>query len=227
MTYVMSCLNGCYSEFLRMLEKISFGKNDVLFLLGDLSDTGDEPMELLGDLACRENIWPVCGDRDAVTCRMLSGFDRMVKNSENPTPEFITEMNTWASDGGRVALDGFRALDEDMKEGVLDYLSDMAPYDTVHVGERDYLLVHSGVNGYREGRDLDDYPAAAFYTDGEDTALSYPGMVMICGGIPAGASFDGTSRIVYGQGIIELDCGAARGGRLGCLCLDTGEEYYV
>ena len=82
--------------------KISFGKNDVLFLLGDLSDTGDEPMELLGDLACRENIWPVCGDRDAVTCRMLSGFDRMVKNSENPTPEFITEMNTWASDGGRL-----------------------------------------------------------------------------------------------------------------------------
>ena len=134
MTYVMSCLNGCYSDFLRMLEKISFGKKDVMFLLGDISDTGDEPMELLCDLSCRENIWPVAGDRDAATAKMLSGFSRMLESGETPDSTFIAEMNSWAASGGRVALDAFRALDADMKEGVLDYLSDMAQYDTVLVG---------------------------------------------------------------------------------------------
>ena len=59
MTCVMSCLNGCYSDFLKMLKIISFGKKDVLFLLGDVSDTGEEPMELLCDLSFRENVWPV------------------------------------------------------------------------------------------------------------------------------------------------------------------------
>ena len=88
MTYVMSCLNGCYSEFLRMLEKISFGKNDVLFLLGDLSDTGDEPMELLGDLACRENIWPVCGDRDAECFRALTAWSKTARTRRpNSSPK--------------------------------------------------------------------------------------------------------------------------------------------
>ena len=107
MTYVMSCLNGCYSDFLRMLEKISFGKKDVMFLLGDISDTGEEPMELLCDLSCRENIWPVAGDRDAATAKMLSGFSRMLESGETPDGTFIAEMNSWAASGGRVRRNGF------------------------------------------------------------------------------------------------------------------------
>ncbi len=227
MTYVMSCLNGCYSDFLKMLQKISFDKNDVLFLLGDISDTGDEPMELLCDLSFRENVWSVCGDRDAATYKMLSGFERMLKNGEAPDREFIAEMNEWAEGGGRVALDAFRALDEDMKEGVLDYLSDLSPYDTVHVGGVDYLLVHSGIENYSEGRDLDDYPEEAFRTDGETTALSYPGMTVVCGGRPLGGEFSEASSIRRSEGLIELDCGAGHGGRLGCLRLDDGAEFYV
>ena len=93
MTYVMSCLNGCYSDFLKMLKIISFGKKDVLFLLGDVSDTGEEPMELLCDLSFRENVWPVCGDRDAAASKMLSGFERMLKSGETPDKKFIAEMN--------------------------------------------------------------------------------------------------------------------------------------
>ncbi len=227
MTYVMSCLNGCYSDFLKMLQKISFDKNDVLFLLGDISDTGDEPMELLCDLSFRENVWSVCGDRDAATYKMLSGFERMLKNGEAPDREFIAEMNEWAEGGGRVALDAFRALDEDMKEGVLDYLSDLSPYDTVHVGGTDYLLVHSGIEDYSEGRDLDDYPEEAFRTDGEKTALSYPGMTVVCGGRPLCKEFSEASSIRRSEGLIELDCGAGHGGRLGCLRLDDGTEFYV
>lgn len=227
MTYVMSCLNGCYSDFLKMLKIISFGKKDVLFLLGDVSDTGEEPMELLCDLSFRENVWPVCGDRDAAAGKMLSGFERMLKSGETPDKKFIAEMNEWAAGGGRVALDAFRTLDEDMKEGVLDYLADFAPYDTVHVGDTDYLLVHSGIAGYREGRDLDDYPEEAFRTDGEKTALSFPGMTVVCGGRPIGESFTPESKIRRSEGLIELDCGAGHGGRLGCLRLDDGAEFYV
>lgn len=34
-------------------------------------------------------------------------------------------------------------------------------------------------------------------------------------------------RIIRRGRQIALDCGAAFGGRLGCLCLDTMEEFYV
>lgn len=225
MTYVMSCLNGAYSDLLRMLEHISFGSRDVLFLLGDISDSGDEPMELIDDLSCRENIWPIKGDRDAATYKMLGGFARMLESGESPSQDFIIEMNRWASDGGRVALDGFRALDADMREGALDYLADMAEYDTVHVGDVDYLLVHTGISGYSEGRDLDSYPEGAFYADG-DVVRSYPGMVTVVGSGDV-TEFSKATHIRRGDGYIGIDCGVGRGGRLACLCLDNGEEYYI
>lgn len=52
-------------------------------------------------------------------------------------------------------------------------------------------------------------------------------MVMVCGARHDGAAFDGSTKIAKYDGRIELDCGAAHGGRLGCLCLDNGEEFYL
>ena len=34
-------------------------------------------------------------------------------------------------------------------------------------------------------------------------------------------------KIYKGDGFVAIDCGAGRGGKLACLCLDNGEEYYV
>ena len=34
-------------------------------------------------------------------------------------------------------------------------------------------------------------------------------------------------RIERGEGSIFIDCGAGEGGTLGCLCLETGEEFYA
>ena len=36
-----------------------------------------------------------------------------------------------------------------------------------------------------------------------------------------------SGKIERGEGSIFLDCGVAEGGRLGCLCLETGKEFYV
>jgi serine/threonine protein phosphatase 1 len=33
--------------------------------------------------------------------------------------------------------------------------------------------------------------------------------------------------IYYGNGSIAIDCGAVFGGKLACLCLDNGKEYYI
>ena len=38
MIYVMSDLHGCYDKYERMLKKISFSKDDILYILGDVVD---------------------------------------------------------------------------------------------------------------------------------------------------------------------------------------------
>ena len=50
MTYVMSDLHGEYQKYLQMLELISPGNEDVIYILGDIVDRGEEPINLLLDI---------------------------------------------------------------------------------------------------------------------------------------------------------------------------------
>ncbi len=226
MTYVVSNIHGCYAEFTTLLNEINFTKDDVMFVLGDIVDIGADPIPLLCDLSLRENVWAVAGEHDKLAAEMLEGFSEMLKNGGTPEAEFISKMQNWIAMGGQRTLDGFRELDDDMREGVIEYLADMAPYETLHVGGRDYVLVHSGIRGYSEGKALDDYDWDDFCADGADTC-AVGAATMIVGHAPTTENFSCNGDIYRGEGFIAVDCGAARGGRLACLCLDNGEEYYV
>ncbi len=45
--YVMSDIHGCYSAFMKMLEKIDFSDDDKLIIAGDIIDRGGENFEML------------------------------------------------------------------------------------------------------------------------------------------------------------------------------------
>ena len=131
MTYVMSDLFGNYAQFKEMLSKISFGEDDILYILGNTVDFGDEPMELINDLSMRLNVYPIAGDHDYLAVRMLTGFDKMLKNGGTPDAGYISEMTAWVQNGGQTTLEGFRALDAEGREGVLEYRLSVA--DCLHL----------------------------------------------------------------------------------------------
>lgn len=68
-----------------------------------------------------------------------------------------------------------------------------------------------------------------------DRGRGIPGYISVVGHVPAliikGAPGNPAAIWHAPDGrLIDVDCGAAfglMGGRLGCLCLDTGQEYYV
>ena len=214
MIYVVSNIHGNYSKFKELLDKISFSDNDIMYVLGDIVDYGDESMEVVCDLSVRMNVYPVMGEHDALAYKMLSGFDEMLKKGGTPDAEFITEMQAWSKDGGDKTLASFRTLDEDMKEGVLDYLADMMPYEIAEAGDKKYLLVHAGIANF----DPEDFYSEALDMDKQYFSKTY----VVVGHTP---SADG--RIKYNGKNIAIDGGVANGGSLACLCLDNGKEYYV
>ena len=223
MTYVMSDLHGNYQKYLAMLQKISFKDEDILYILGDILDYGEETMELIADLSVRVNVYPIAGEHDFLGARMLKGFERMLKSGATPEPEYIAEMTQWVQDGGQSTLDGFRALDDEEKEGVLDYLEEMALYEEVSVKGKAYTLVHAGVADYNDGDDLDDFlPEDFFSTPIDPTYPLMDGKTVIVGHMPTKSG-----KIEHGDGCILIDCGVAEGGSLGCLCLENGKEFYV
>ena len=228
MTYVVANLHGNYTKFKALLKAIAFKDSDIMYILGDIVDYGDEGMELVGDLSVRYNIYPIVGEHDYTAVRMLSGFEKMLKSGETPDKKFITKMTEWAADGGQTTLDSFRTLDAEMREGIIDYLSDMTLYEEVTVGGKDYLLVHAGIAGFKKNIDFESLKPEAFFSESLDLTKKYfDDKTIIVGHNPTTEDNGGDGRIFYGNGSIAIDCGEARGGTIGCLRLEDMKEFYV
>ncbi len=223
MTYVLSDIHGNYEKFQSILSQISFRDSDVMYILGDILDYGDASMELIDDLSVRTNVYPIAGEHDFLAARMLQGFSKMLESGSAPDPDFISEMTAWVQDGGQPTMDAFRQMDPDSREGVLEYLEEMMLFDEIEVKGKKYVLVHAGIADYEAGSDLADYLPEDFFSEPLDAAYELiDGVTVIVGHVPTR-----TGKIERGEGSIFLDCGAGEGGKLGCLCLESGEEFYA
>ena len=228
MIYAVANLHGNYTKFKELLKLISFKDSDIMYVLGDVVDFGEESMELVGDLSVRYNVYPIVGEHDYTAVKMLSGFEKMLKSGESPDKKFIAQMTEWMQDGGQTTLEAFRTLDAEMREGIIDYLSDMTLYEEVTAGGKDYILVHAGIAGYKDGVDLDFLKPEAFFTEALDLTKKYfDDKTIVVGHNPTTEDNGGNGKIFYGNGSINIDCGEARGGTLACLRLDDLKEYYV
>ena len=219
MTFVVANLHGNNTGFQKLLRTISFKDKDILYVLGDSVDFGEEAMDLLTDMSMRVNVYPLAGEHDLKALRMLSGFEKMLKEGSAPTPEFSAEMTAWAADGGMATLTGYRALDAEMREGVLDYLSEFMLCDEVKAGGKTYFLAHAGLSNYDADKAPEDYePEEVFATDLPDADF-FQTRTLVVGHTPTASG-----KIERRDGVIYLDCGMDK---IACLCLETGEEYYV
>ena len=229
MTYVMSDIHGNYEAFKKMLREINFKDDDLLYIAGDLVDYGSESMELLCDISMRSNVYAVVGEHDFEALKMLTGFSRMLESGEPPDAEFAAAMKDWVCNGGAPTLEGFRKLDDDMKEGVLDYLSDLALFEEITVKGQTYIIVHAGIRNFCEGIDLEELNPEDFIYEGMDPdGEYYEDKTVVVGHIHTNELPDpDPDMIYYGNGTIFLDCGSDKNGTLGCLCLDNGKEFYV
>lgn len=228
MTYAVANLHGCFNKFKKLLRQINFNDNDVMYVIGDIVDYGEEPIELLCDLSMRYNVIPILGECDFRAFEMLTELDKMLGGA-SPNPEVIGKMTEWIQEGGAKTMEGFKALDDDMKEGVLEYLEDMSLYEELEVRGKKYLLVHAGIADYSAESDLDDYMPEDFIYESVDPDYQLiDGVTLVVGHKPT-YEIEGAERgkIYHGEGSIFLDCGAAYDEPLGCICLETGKEYYI
>lgn len=223
MTYVISDIHGNYEKFKSILSEISFKDQDTLFILGDVVDFGDGSMELIADISVRVNVFCVAGEHDFLAARMLKGFAKMLKSGATPDPDYIAEMTAWVQDGGQPTLDAFRALSEEEREGVLEYLEDMTLFEETDVGGKHYVMLHAGIADYDADTDLWDYQPEDFFSEPLDASYALiDGATVIVGHAPTRSG-----KIERGEGSIFIDCGVCEGGKLGCLCLESGEEFYA
>ena len=222
MTYVIANPCGNLEKFQSLLSKIRFSERDTLYVIGNLVDYGPDPIGLVEELSYSPNIYPVAGARDFLAARLLSGFEKM-SAGEAPAPDFVAEMSDWVRDGGMPTMAGYRALDADGREGVLDYLGEMALYEEITTEGKKFVLVYAGIAGFEKGDDPADFLPDDFFSEplAKDVRL-FDNATVIVGGVPTGSG-----KIERGEGSLYLDCGAKDGGPLAAYCLETDEVFYT
>ena len=229
MTYVLSDLHGRYDLYIKMLDKIKFGKEDTLYILGDCVDRGDEGLKIVLDIAERDNVIGLMGNHDFLALSILSNLDRGFKLGQLEDMKYLIDI--WKMDGGTATYNEYKKLSSEERKLALMTIDSFRHYAEVKIGERDFILCHGGIRDYSNDRPLLDYTVEdiAFYReDYSKPKFAKRGKYLITGHTPT-AAIEGAEegKIYKNHDHIAIDCGAVFGYGLGCLCLDTMEEFYV
>lgn len=228
----MSDLHGQYEAYRKMLEQIDFTEDDELYILGDVCDRGPAPIRILLDVMKRDNVTLLCGNHEQMARLGLSVVikENRGESVKGLSHEQIKLLSIWQLNGASQTIEEFQNLSDVEQEEVVDYLYKLKLYEELRVRGKEYILVHAGLGNFDSQKKLADYTEIELLWGPFDYEKRYfmrktiitghlPTM-MICGN-------DRPGYIYKKKGNIDIDCGAAGNVRVGCLCLDSGEEYYV
>ncbi len=237
MTYVMSDIHGCYEKYRTMLDTIAFTEDDTLYVLGDVLDRGPDGFKILLDMAARRNIVGLWGNHELLAAVALPSLLRtMCRGKEQPLSCTEQEqMQEWLQNGGRPSILQFLQLSGEEIETVCKYLPELSAYKEITVAGRQFVLLHAGLEHFSPDRPLEEYDLEALLFCRPDLNTAYfPDKTLIFGHTPTRLLYrqiketERPDRIFHYAAMIGIDCGCVyAGGRLGCLCLDTMEEFYV
>ena len=241
-------LYGEYEKYCRMLEKINFNESDVLYVLGDVVDRGKQGLKTLLHMMQYPNIITIYGNHELLAYPNLKYLLYEIPEEEglSLTGERFGRMFDWLSNGGGTTIREFQELSKQDREKILAYLREFWGFVEVEVNGRQYLLVHAGFEAeyFDENKPLTSYDMQELVWSRMDVQKQYfKDKVIIFGHTPTrhfhamkqGKLLSELSESEYCDEIYEsedgmllgIDCAACFAGKLACICLETGEQFYV
>ena len=216
MIYVISDLHGYpHEKFLALLDKAGFGKDDFLYILGDVVDrNGDGGVETLNWLMYQTNVQLILGNHEAMLLACSFVFDEITEDSiESLTAEKIDMLTRYQLDGGDITLKAMQKLPKETQQDILDYLRDCPLYETVNAGGKDFILVHAGLGNFDPNKQIEDYTTEELlWSWPELTDIYYKDKITVFGHTPTfsfGDEYEG--KIIKTDTWIDIDVGAGFG----------------
>lgn len=233
MIYVISDLHGYPLEkFKTLLKKANFTDNDFLYILGDVIDrNGDGGVEMLCWLLEQPNVQLILGNHEAMLLSCVFVFDEITEDSIAAMTEGKIELlNNYMLNGGDVTLKALRELKKispDTVLDILDYLHEAPLYEAVTAGDKDFLLVHSGIDRFDKNKKLSQYSADDFLWAWPSLNDEYFEDILTVFGHTPTMSFSKayTGKILKTKTWIDIDVGAGFGQEPILLRLDDFKEF--
>lgn len=217
MKYVMSDIHGEYNTFLKMLKKINFNKDDMLYIIGDVIDRGENSLLIVEYIRNNKNIVYIKGNHEEFF------LDFIKRNDPYPWITYggLNTYNEIAKKGIKYAKDLYNYINQ------LPYFFVVDKFILVHAGVK-IPINHSNLSIEEIFENYGETNCLLNSLLGKE--LQYKDYITICGHTPT--QFIKTNKhkgkIYNTSGTIYIDCGCGyEEGHLGCLCLDNLKEYYV
>lgn len=234
-TYLISDIHGEYRKLLNMLRVIDFREEDTLYIIGDVVDRGEEPIEIIEWVMNTPNVHLLRGNHESM-------FLDYLNTPEGAEKDIALQM--WSRNGGLTTYEGYQKRSREQKERIKEFVEGLPYYKILG----NVLLVHSGVDvvktkelfSLEEIMKRQDENALLWSRSEFYGFKAIQGVKIFFGHTPTasiqqslGEPVSSPMTIwhdkVYGDKIC-IDCGAVfskYGGRLACICLETMKEYYV
>lgn len=221
MHYILSDIHGKGAAFDAILTMINMTESDCLYILGDVIDRGPDGIALLRRISQMPNTMLLLGNHEYMMLDALRhpGDDRA--------------MIRWWNNGCEETFRRFCELGPQAREELLLFLESLPVQLEMHVGEKNYILVHAAPTQlYRAGKWRGEREFAVWQRFPMASLPQLAGRTILIGHTPTSymqyADWP-KMRIAHCGGVIDLDCGCVfseHGGQLGCLRLEDGTEFY-
>ncbi|MBQ8412381.1 MAG: fructose-bisphosphatase class III [Lachnospiraceae bacterium] len=232
MVYCVSDIHGDYEGYKKLMDKIKLRDEDTLYVIGDVVDRGPGSIKILQDMMLHHNIIPIIGNHEymAINCLKFLSKEITYESISCLDSGMLQGLAEWQNVGGQATIDEFYKISPEEKADIIEYLEEFSLYEEISVEGKDYVLVHAGLSNFAPDRPLIDYHISEMifmrpYYD----RVYYEDKYLVTGHLPTrNIEANGYQDKIYkANNHIAIDCGSGYGGRLGCICLDTWEEFYV
>ena len=232
MIYVMSDIHGNSKRFDSVMEQINLQPEDTLYILGDVVDRYPDGIRILRRIMKMPNVKMLLGNHEYM---MLEAVDKgyvlpMTRNCHSISRRQSKEIHLWYRNGGEVTHNYLKHIRKEWRAEVFEYLRSLPLNIDIEVDGKKYKLIHGSME--------EDYrPMADHYNSKTEFAVWErwmpgwyvpEGYTLVFGHTPTCHFQKGEPiRIWHSDDAIGIDCGCGYfDGRLACLRLDDGMEFY-
>lgn len=228
-TYCISNIYGDYEGYATMLRKIKFCDRDMLYVIGNIIDKGNESLKILRDMMMRINVIPIIGSHEYMAVQCLKYLMKCKEHPDKYPDEAMSRLILdWQYAGGQSTIDEFHKLNKEEQEDIIDYLEEFSLYEEINVKGRDYILVHGGFDNFDPERDPEDYHIDEVVFAVPDYSRIYfkDKTLLTAGELCSSIKNNSVPDRIYKQNNhIAINCGG--GNNLAAICLDNMKEYYL
>lgn len=230
MTYVLSDLHGRLDLWNKALLKIKCSDDEYqIYVLGDVLDKGDKPIELLREIMKNHRVTMINGNHEI---DFLKNYK--LAHKSNRTFLEIAVYNDYLKNGGEPTIRQFFKCSESDQRAIVNFLRSNRFYAEVECNDKKFVLAHGGISNFSEKKSIQDYtPEELTLHRYKNNEKLFDDKILICGHTPTISSdFKTPAEIFVSKNgdFFNIDCGCVfpeYGGRLAVLTLETLQVNYL